>query len=685
MSASNCPFEFNRKQEDSARKRREEYVKFDHYIDPEKKDLGSTQIEIKKLISSNPEEIFEFLTNFDELVKTLEIPEGSPRFRMMRMLLTGELKKTWQNLATEYLHDDQDSFDECRIDFILQYVSREIALDTKEWLRNMKKPYHMTVHDYLSRYRRFNNYINIMPPPMANGELEPRLTENNILVNLRRCGPTEWQSAQLRANLQGLQISDQAQYLEALRRDDEKNNNKKNNNRNNNNNNRGGRNNNNNNRQNVNNNYNRQGRGNGGYRNQNNRQNNNNNYSNSNYNNNNFNRNQNRNQYNNSQQGGRQQQVRFSNNQNNGRGRGGRQSNLRQPIYSNNNNSSNNTHRYHTRSQPNPEQISNIQEDNNNDNNDDDPQDSEDLYDIYDEEFYAINETTEDINKQPPLEEPTINPTMQLNEPVQDLCTEVQASVKKNNFHININTLLDTGARGNFIKKEALKSIPHILKPTSTRIKGRYKSVQATELAIFNITLPEFCKSKSIRVIAYVEEDSNGRHDLVLGRMIMQQLGMIFNFKTNTVIWDELSISMKPPTRHPNSENINVIDREDANLTDEMRTATKRMTKGMSENQYEQHDYKDMINKCHHLKQEEKQQLLILFEPYRSLFDGTLGKVPGPPVKIKLKKDIQPFCSLAYTVPQAFYKLARGEVKKLEDINLVTHNINTAWVSPWLF
>ena len=83
MSANNCPFVFNRKQEENARKRSEEYVKFDHYIDPSNHDLGSSQIEIKKLFLLNPEEIFEFLTNFDELVETLSIPEGSPRFRMI--------------------------------------------------------------------------------------------------------------------------------------------------------------------------------------------------------------------------------------------------------------------------------------------------------------------------------------------------------------------------------------------------------------------------------------------------------------------------------------------------------------------------------------------------------------------------------------------------------------------------
>ena len=37
-------------------------------------------------------------------------------------------------------------------------------------------------------------------------------------------------------------------------------------------------------------------------------------------------------------------------------------------------------------------------------------------------------------------------------------------------------------------------------------------------------------------------------YNLILGRDILHKLGIIFNFKNKTFTWQEVSISMKPPT-----------------------------------------------------------------------------------------------------------------------------------------
>ena len=36
-------------------------------------------------------------------------------------------------------------------------------------------------------------------------------------------------------------------------------------------------------------------------------------------------------------------------------------------------------------------------------------------------------------------------------------------------------------------------------------------------------------------------------YNLILGRDILHELGIIFNFKSKTITWQEVSISMKPP------------------------------------------------------------------------------------------------------------------------------------------
>eukprot|EP00957_Ditylum_brightwellii_P193161 14708130-Ditylum_brightwellii.AAC.1 len=84
----------------------------------------------------------------------------------------------------------------------------------------------------------------------------------------------------------------------------------------------------------------------------------------------------------------------------------------------------------------------------------------------------------------------------------------------------NILGLLDTGAISSvsaFIKRDALTSVPHIIKRVNGKIQGRYASESAKEVAMFDIKLPELCRSKTVSISAYIEENAKGRHDLVLG------------------------------------------------------------------------------------------------------------------------------------------------------------------------
>eukprot|EP00957_Ditylum_brightwellii_P199777 15229294-Ditylum_brightwellii.AAC.1 len=84
----------------------------------------------------------------------------------------------------------------------------------------------------------------------------------------------------------------------------------------------------------------------------------------------------------------------------------------------------------------------------------------------------------------------------------------------------NVLGLLDTGAIGTvgaFIKRDALCSIPHTTKRVNDKIQGRYATKSAMEVATFDIKLPELCRSKTITITAYIEDNAKGRHDLVLG------------------------------------------------------------------------------------------------------------------------------------------------------------------------
>ena len=109
------------------------------------------------------------------------------------------------------------------------------------------------------------------------------------------------------------------------------------------------------------------------------------------------------------------------------------------------------------------------------------------------------------------------------------------------------------------------------------------------------------------------------------------------------------------------------------------------MHKGMSANKYETYNYKSMVEQCSHLDEGSKKKLLELLSLYEELFSGNIGTVPGPPVKLKLKKEARPFSSPAYTIPKAFEQIAKKEIEDLCNIGVLIKNVRTAYQSPSFF
>jgi hypothetical protein len=148
--------------------------------------------------------------------------------------------------------------------------------------------------------------------------------------------------------------------------------------------------------------------------------------------------------------------------------------------------------------------------------------------------------------------------------------------------------LLDTGATGIFIKREALGKIDHQVKQVSLKVKGHYSQSHLKLIAIFDIKLPDFCGSCCVTVHAYVEDESIGRHDIVLGIRFIKHLGLIFDFKRCTVKWDEI---INPMRQHGsiNPEELSPIDSQDLEAPEILQQATKRMERAITSNEYGNH------------------------------------------------------------------------------------------------
>ena len=102
-------------------------------------------------------------------------------------------------------------------------------------------------------------------------------------------------------------------------------------------------------------------------------------------------------------------------------------------------------------------------------------------------------------------------------------------------------------------------------------------------------------------------------YDLILGRDILHELGIIFNFQNKTITWQEVSISMKPP---------NCTAKEFFAIKEscQVRNATKRI-KQILDAEYKKIDLKSIILNLNYLKEKHRNSLLELLQKYENLFD----------------------------------------------------------------
>jgi hypothetical protein len=163
-------------------------------------------------------------------------------------------------------------------------------------------------------------------------------------------------------------------------------------------------------------------------------------------------------------------------------------------------------------------------------------------------------------------------------------------------------------------------------------------------------------------------------YDMIIGRDLLQDLGIKMDFNDMTVKYEHVSIPMKP--KDATYEDSLFIQESVA-----VKQTTDRVQK-ILEADYHPADLQTICSECHHLEPDEREQLLSLLSQYESLFDGTLGTWTGDPYDIELKADAEPYHAKAYPVPHVHEQTLRNEVKRLCEIGVLKRINNSEWAAP---
>jgi len=144
--------------------------------------------------------------------------------------------------------------------------------------------------------------------------------------------------------------------------------------------------------------------------------------------------------------------------------------------------------------------------------------------------------------------------------------------------------------------------------------------------------LPELSETRIVEWKMHVVDNTTMNYDIIIGRDILEELGIVIDFKTKQITWDEVSVPMR---------SMNTIQQEgyyihDSDLVAEAIARTKKILDA----HYEAADIDQIISTCYNLTDKQKQQLKLLLEEFKELFDGTLGSWKDQQIHIELKENV---------------------------------------------
>ena len=127
MSSSNCPFSiFPRKEDPESARWKDKYVSIDIPLDPNDPTSQKITHEYPKLNSTEIEDVLEFFSTFVDVVKTLVLPEGKQRFRLIPAMMGHDAQKKWFDIVATYgTNQSQESLEQCVERFLLLFMEED--------------------------------------------------------------------------------------------------------------------------------------------------------------------------------------------------------------------------------------------------------------------------------------------------------------------------------------------------------------------------------------------------------------------------------------------------------------------------------------------------------------------------------------------------------------------------------
>ncbi len=249
----------------------------------------------------------------------------------------------------------------------------------------------------------------------------------------------------------------------------------------------------------------------------------------------------------------------------------------------------------------------------------------------------------------------------------------------------DLRVLLDSGSSHSMASTRCTKGVKLTQLKKSRTFETAGGDFKTTSEATLNFNLSEFSESKLVNWTFSVFPDSEALgYDMIIGRDLLENLGVIMDFKKSSVNWEGIEIPMKDFQRlkdlKMSHDEVNAILKGSVEplVTQE---ATERMVR-ILDSKYEKANLSNVVASTTHLTDVEKRKLYNLLVKYEDLFDGTLGEWKTDPVDFELVDNAKPHSQRHYPVPHLYKETFRKELERLVKLGVLEPTQSSEWGSP---
>jgi predicted aspartyl protease len=248
----------------------------------------------------------------------------------------------------------------------------------------------------------------------------------------------------------------------------------------------------------------------------------------------------------------------------------------------------------------------------------------------------------------------------QLNEQPKQSKKPMRIPVQLSKSEKQILALVDTGASKSIVSSELTKTVAGQVKKSSTNFEIVNGALRSNGVFEIQFTLPTLKRKAIISHQFEILDKSND--DMIIGRDLLSTLGIVINFKDNTMEWDGNVISFNP------------IKISITNSTVAKKRDAEQESSISPEQLLPQLDGK-----------EAQEALLQLLTEFQHLYSGRLGKIKLPDYVLPVADNYVPEHAKPYPIPKAYEPEARKEIDRLIELGVLEKTYSSETASPAFF